>query len=74
MVNLDNMKKLREVVPKQLDTHFLKSLEGFGTSENYDKEKLSLNCYFEHWFYDQAEGIGSSKCFYIGLKSNFPKF
>jgi hypothetical protein len=44
---LDNMKKLREVVPKQLDTHFLKSLEGFGTSENYDKEKLSLNCYFD---------------------------
>jgi hypothetical protein len=45
---------------------FSREIPWYYTSKlNFNQSNKSLNCYFEHWFYDQAEGIGSSKCFYI---------
>ena len=40
---IENSENNSTNIESLLDTHFLKSLEGFGTSENYDKENLSLN-------------------------------
>ena len=43
----DNIEKLRDIVPKQIDTHDAKNLESFSVTRNYDKDKLSLNNYFD---------------------------
>ena len=59
----DNIENLKSIIPKQIDTqvrnskpgsapqpwlpkHFY-NLENFETSRNFDKERLSLNCYFD---------------------------
>jgi hypothetical protein len=43
----DNIEKLKDIVPKQIDTHEAKKLESFSITRNYDKDKLSLNNYFD---------------------------
>jgi|TARA_R110000824_G_scaffold196402_3_gene379595 hypothetical protein len=43
----DNVENLKSIIPKQIDTQNRKNLQNFSTGENFDKERLSLNCYFD---------------------------
>ena len=44
---LDNIENLKNIIPKQIDTWFRGNLQNFATGHNFDKERLSLKCYFD---------------------------